>query len=77
MITAKTSAPTPMQIAVVNQKTRSIPSRSFEAFGGSQGTSSATTVAAAPNKMPSPSSWRIEPLRTETETSEFRSCAWP
>ena len=56
MITAKTSAPTPMQIAVVNQKTRSIPSRSFEAFGGSQGTSSATTVAAAPNKTPSPSS---------------------
>ena len=43
-----------MQIAVVNQKTRSIPSRSFEAFGGSQGTSSATTVAAAPNTTPEP-----------------------
>ena len=64
-----------MQIAVVNQKTRSIPSRSFEAFGGSQGTSSATTVAAAPKRTPSPISWTIEPLRTGTETSECRSVA--
>ena len=52
-----------MQIAVVNQKTRSMPSRSFEATGGSQGTSSATTVAAAPKTTPSRISWTSEPLR--------------
>ncbi len=52
-----------MQIAVVNQKTRSMPSRSFEATGGSQGTSSATTVATAPKTTPSRISWTSEPLR--------------
>jgi hypothetical protein len=56
---------TAIATAVVNQKTRSIPFRSVEALGGSQGTSSATTVAAAPNTTPSPTSWTIEPLRTE------------
>ena len=74
MITATTSAKIAMQIAVVNQKTRSIPSRSFEAFGGSQGMSSATTVAAAPNTTPMPEQLDDRaPAHWETETSEFRS----
>ena len=77
MITATTSAKTPMQIAVVNQKTRSIPSRSFDAFGGSQGTSSATTVAAAAEQDAEPEQLKDEPLRTGTETSEFRPGARP
>jgi hypothetical protein len=64
-ITAATSAKTAMQIPVVNQKTKSIRSRCLEATGGSHGTSTATSVARPPNRTPSPTSWRIEPLRTE------------
>ncbi len=52
MITAPTRAKIAMQIAVVNQKTRSIPSRSSAAFGGNHGTSSATSVEAAPMTTP-------------------------
>src|SRR4029077_5910152 len=64
-ITAATAANTAMQIPVVNQKTKSIRSRCLEATGGNQGISTATSVAAPPNRTPSPTSWRIEPLRTE------------
>ena len=63
-ITAATSANTAIAIPVVNQKTKSIRSRCREATGGSQGMSTATSVARPPNRTPSPTSWRIEPLRT-------------
>ena len=53
-----------IEIPVVNQNTKSIRSRCFEATGGSHGMRTATSVAAPPNRTPSPTSWRIEPLRT-------------
>src|SRR6266511_2333002 len=57
-----------MQIVVVNQKTKSIRSRSFPADVGSQGTNNATAAEAAPMTTPRKISWKSEPLRTDFET---------
>ena len=53
MVTAATSAKMLMQIAVVNQKTKSIRSRYSDARSGSHGTKIATAVVAAPTRTPS------------------------
>src|SRR3954453_12239869 len=53
-----------MQIAVTNQKTKSIRSACSLAGSGSHGISSATAAAPAPNSIPSTTSWTIDPLRT-------------
>ena len=48
---AATTAKTPMQIATVNQKTKSIRSPSFESLSGSQGMKIATAVATAADEQ--------------------------
>src|SRR6186713_331290 len=58
-----------MQIAVTNQKTKSIRSACSLAGSGSHGISKATAAAPAPNSIPSTTSWTIDPLRTEGETT--------
>src|SRR3954471_22257849 len=58
-----------MQIEVTNQKTKSIRSACSLAGLGSHGISSATAAAPAPNSVPSTTSWTIDPLRTEGETT--------
>src|SRR5262249_47192196 len=58
-----------MQITVTNQKTKSIRSACSLAGSGSHGTSSATTAAPPPNRIPSSTSWTIDPLRTGPETT--------
>ena len=58
-----------MQIAVVNQKTKSIRSACSLAGSGSHGISSATAAAPAPNTTPRTTSWTIDPLRTGAETT--------
>src|SRR5438034_2535746 len=62
-----------MQIAVTNQKTKSIRPACLLAGSGSQGTNSAAAVAAAPNTIPIATSWTIDPLRTGAETTRLRS----
>src|ERR1700751_1059446 len=72
MITDATSAKMPMQIAVTNQKTKSIRPACLLAACGSQGTRSATAVAPAPHTTPIATSWTIDPLRTASETTRPR-----
>src|SRR2546430_17388641 len=62
-----------MQIAVTNQKTKSIRPACLLAGSGSQGTNSAAAVAAAQNMIPIATSWAIDPLRTGAETTRLRS----
>src|SRR5437764_10625772 len=72
MITAATSAKIAMQIAVTNQKTKSIRAACLLAGSGRQGTSSAGAAAPAPNTTPIATSWTTDPLRTEGETTRRR-----
>src|SRR3954447_12782257 len=58
-----------MQIAVTNQKTKSIRSACSLAGSGSHGISKATAAAPAPNSIPRTTSWTIDPLRTGAETT--------
>src|SRR5436190_6998470 len=62
-----------MQIAVTNQKTKSIRPACLLAGSGSQGMSRAAAAAAAPNTIPIATSWTIDPLRTGVETTRRRS----
>src|SRR4051812_44067863 len=64
MITAATSAKIAMQIAVTNQKTKSIRPACSLAECGSHGIRSATRAAPAPQATPIATSWTIDPLRT-------------
>src|ERR1700741_4233483 len=72
MITDATRAKIAMQIAVTNQKTKSIRPACLLAACGSQGTRSATAVAPAPPTTPIATSWTIDPLRTAGETTRPR-----
>ena len=75
-MTAATTAKTAMQIAMTNQKTKSIRVPSFDSLSGSQGMNSATAVATAAAKSPIATSLTIAPLRTGTEPTQ-RSNAMP
>src|SRR5205814_5309363 len=66
------SAKIAMQIAVTNQKTKSIRPACLLAGSGSHGMNSAAAAAAAPNTIPIATSWTIDPLRTEAETTGRR-----
>src|SRR3954469_9517492 len=66
-----------MQIAVTNQKTKSIRSACSLAGWGSQVMKSATAVATAPNTAPSATSWTIDPLRTAPATPRRGGGAGP
>src|SRR5439155_18402691 len=57
-----------MQIAITNQKVKSIRARSFEATSGNHGRSTATAVAMPPASVPIPSKARMEPLRIPTRS---------
>ncbi|TMK77589.1 MAG: hypothetical protein E6G45_09485 [Actinobacteria bacterium] len=59
-----------MQIATVNQTTKSIRPPSFDASVGSQWMKSATAVAPAPTSKPIVTSRTIDPLRTVTEPTQ-------
>src|SRR6266542_2441831 len=72
MVTDATTAKIARQIVVVNQKTKSIRSRSFPAEVGSHGTNNATAAEAAPMTTPRTISWKSEPLRTDFETYSTR-----
>jgi len=76
-MTAATSAKIAMQIAVTNQKTKSIRSACSLAGRGSQVMKSATAEATAPNTAPSATSWTIDPLRTAPETTRRGGGAGP
>src|SRR3989442_14936800 len=65
MVTAATMEKTKMQIAVTNQKTKSMRPASRDAEVGSQSGMSATADATAPARTPITISWTIEPLRTD------------
>src|ERR687896_1136522 len=69
-ITAATIAKMPMQMTVVNQNVNTIRSISSEAESGSQGTRTATSVAAVPASTPYTTRRTIEPLRTAARLSE-------
>src|SRR6266496_3139857 len=64
MITAATSAKIAIEIAVTNQKTKSIRPACSLAPCGSQGIRSATAAAPAPKTAPIATSWTTDPLRT-------------
>ena len=67
-----TTAKIAMQIAVVNQKTKSIRSPCFDAWSGSQGMNSATAVAPNPRTTPNKTRRTIAPLPTGREPSRSR-----
>src|SRR6266496_382174 len=62
MITAATSAKIAIEIAVTNQKTKSIRPACSLAPCGSQGIRSATAAAPAPKTAPIATSWTTDPL---------------
>src|SRR5256885_9271281 len=72
MITDATSAKMAMQIAVTNQKTKSIRPACLLAACGNQGIRSATAVSPALHATPIATSWTIDPLRTAGETTRPR-----
>src|SRR5439155_26705862 len=61
-----------IEIADTNQKTESIRPACLLAECGSQGITSATTVAPAPKTTPMATSWATDPLRTDAETTRRR-----
>src|SRR5215207_5006869 len=60
-----------MQIAVTNQKTKSIRSASFDDCSGSQGTKIATAVASAANTRETRRTLISDPARTAREPTEL------
>ena len=62
-----------IEIAVTNQKTKSIRPACRLAGLGSHGMTSATTVAPAPTTIPMATSWATDPLRTDAETTRRRA----
>src|SRR5207253_3353313 len=72
MITAATRAKIAIEIPVTNQKTKSIRPACLLAGCGSHGTTSATTLAPAPQTTPMATSWATDPLRTGAETTRRR-----
>src|SRR5262245_62157243 len=61
-----------MQIAITNQKTKSMRTASCEAATGSQVGTSATAAATAPAISPIPKSAKMEPLRIQAEPRRKR-----
>src|ERR671910_2642571 len=68
---APTTAKIAMQIAVTNQKTKSIRSASFDDWSGSQGTKIATAVASAANTSETRRTLIRDPARTAREPTEL------